>query len=303
MVVVDRPIGRGTTYTVTSRQVPTTYSQLRTLGTLQVPESILEQYAEPPVTTARTAALARELTADLDSNLDKIEAISDWMDANTAYSLDAPLSPRGVDVVDHFLFQTRLGWCEQIASSLVVMARVAGVPARLATGFVPGTFDDVSGRFIVREREAHAWAEVWFPDVGWVPFDPTATVPLAGDSSAAAATAGSGRSQVIGFLLLVVALALVALRPLLHRIRHLVRMLGDRRDRRRLLAERWDVREEASIEAAGEGLGRPRRPAETLSGYTSDLVGMGAPAELGQRAERVELFRYGRPAPARDPTR
>ena len=60
------------------------------------------------------------------------------------YSLDAPLAPQGVDVVDDFLFHSKVGWCEQIASSLVVMARSVGIPARLATGFVSDSRDSRS---------------------------------------------------------------------------------------------------------------------------------------------------------------
>ena len=110
-----------------------------------------------------------------------MRAIESWLGANTKYSLNAPLSPSNVDVVDDFLFRSRVGWCEQIASSLVVLARSAGIPARLVTGFVPGSRDALTGRFVVRERDAHAWAEIYFPGIGWQGFDPTASVPLAGD--------------------------------------------------------------------------------------------------------------------------
>ena len=103
------------------------------------------------------------------------------MGANTSYSLDAPLSPSGVDVVDHFLLTSKQGWCEQIASSLVVMLRLNGVPARLASGFVTGEFDLDLSPVPGSRRDAHAWTEVWFEGLGWVPFDPTADVPLSGD--------------------------------------------------------------------------------------------------------------------------
>jgi hypothetical protein len=88
----------------------------------------------------------------------------------------------GADAVDDFLFQSRLGFCEQIASALTIMLRSQGVPARLATGYVPGERDRVSGVWNVRSSDAHAWVEVWFPLTGWQPFDPTAEVPLAADA-------------------------------------------------------------------------------------------------------------------------
>ncbi len=99
------------------------------------------------------------------------------------------------------------GWCEQIASSLVVLARSAGIPARLATGFVPGDRDALTGRFVVREREAHAWAEIFFPGIGWQGFDPTAAVPLAGDAKAGGSVLSSLRRHAAP--LAVVAILLV----------------------------------------------------------------------------------------------
>ena len=86
------------------------------------------------------------MTAGATTTFDKVRAIEDWMGAHTEYSLNAPLSPPNVDVVDDFLFRSRIGWCEQIASSLVVLARSVGIPARLVTGFVPGTQDALTGR-------------------------------------------------------------------------------------------------------------------------------------------------------------
>ena len=126
-------------------------------------------------------------------------AIEDWMGAHTEYSLNAPLSPPGVDVVDDFLFRSKLGWCEQIASSLVVLARSVGIPARLATGFAPGERDALTGRFVVRERDAHAWAEIYFAGIGWQGFDPTASVPLAGDKPASGSWMQRVRDHALAF--------------------------------------------------------------------------------------------------------
>ena len=70
------------------------------------------------------------------------------------------------------------GFCMEIASSLTVMLRSIGVPARLVTGFAPGEESLLGGEFTVRGKDAHAWVEVWFPGVGWQGFDPTASVPL-----------------------------------------------------------------------------------------------------------------------------
>jgi Transglutaminase-like superfamily/Domain of unknown function (DUF4129) len=100
------------------------------------------------------------------------------------YDLDVPRDPPGVDAVDHFLFETRRGFCEQIASSMAVLLRTLGIPTRLVTGYGPGTRNPLTGYLEVRQSDAHAWVEVWYPLVGWVPYDPTFGVPsLADDRS------------------------------------------------------------------------------------------------------------------------
>ena len=293
LVSPERPLSRGTTYTVTSRQLPVTPELLRSTDGETIPSSILDEYAAEPVATARTVELVRQITDGVEGNVDKVRALERWMDDNTEYSLDAPLSPEGVDVVDHFLFDTRLGWCEQIASSLVVMARIAGVPARLVTGFAPGEWDAVGGRFVVRERDAHAWAEVWFPEAGWVTFDPTAQVPLAGTDEATPGAAAVDWREVVGALLLVVGVVSLAAGP----VRRVVERRGDRirarRRHRRLVREHWDVAEEARIEAAGRAAGRVREPQETVATYAGVVAELTGDAELAARGRSVDEHRYG----------
>ncbi len=287
-----RPLSRGTTYTVTSRQLPLTPELLRAGDARAIPDSILEDYARPPVATERTVELAREITDGVEGNFEKVRAIERWMDDNTEYSLDAPLSPEGVDVVDHFLFDSRLGWCEQIASSLVVMARIAGVPARLVTGFAPGEWDAVGGRFVVRERDAHAWAEVWFPEAGWVTFDPTAQVPLAGTEEATPGAAAVDWREVVGALLLVVGVVSLAAGPVRRFVERRGERIRARRRHRRLVRERWDVAEEARIEAVGRAAGRAREPQETVAAYAGAVAELTGDAELAERGRAVDEHRY-----------
>jgi transglutaminase-like putative cysteine protease len=78
--------------------------------------------------------------------------------------------------VDHFLFETRRGFCEHFAGSFVFLMRAAGIPARVVTGYQGGETNDLGGYFIVRQSDAHAWAEVWLQGQGWVRVDPTAAV-------------------------------------------------------------------------------------------------------------------------------
>lgn len=91
-----------------------------------------------------------------------------------AYSLEPPAL--GLDTVDEFLFQTQVGYCEHFSSSFVLLMRAAGVPARVVTGYAGGYHNPVGNYWVVRNSDAHAWAEVWLQGQGWVRIDPTAAV-------------------------------------------------------------------------------------------------------------------------------
>ncbi len=287
-------LGKGASYTVQSRQVPVTSAQLKLIDG-PVPNGITQRYASPPTTTSRVRTLASQIVTDAgaDTSFAKVNALEKWMGENLKYSLDAPLAPQGVDVVDDFLFQSKLGWCEQIASSLVVMLREVGVPTRLATGFAPGERDGTSGRFIVRERDAHAWAEVWFPEVGWVAFDPTASVPLSGDAAAP-------RELPVGFaglavVLLFIGTVAVLAAPLARKLHASRTRRSERRALARLAAERWDVRAEQDLEARGIEVGRPRAPSESVAGYGRELAAITGDDELARVGAAVDDHRYGPP--------
>ena len=90
------------------------------------------------------------------------------------YTLLPPALPE--DSVDQFLFETHAGFCEHFAASFVVLMRAAGVPARVVTGYQGGEINDLSDYLVIRQRDAHAWAEVYLPHAGWVRVDPTAVV-------------------------------------------------------------------------------------------------------------------------------
>lgn len=91
------------------------------------------------------------------------------------YTLQPPRLD-GPDPVSAFLFDTRAGFCEHYATAFVVLMRLAGLPARVVVGYQGGEINPVGGHLVVRQSDAHAWAEVWLPDVGWQRFDPTAAV-------------------------------------------------------------------------------------------------------------------------------
>lgn len=173
----------GIVYSVVSAIDTTPIEVLRTRTGL-TPDEVTARYTQLPSDLPdRVHDLAAELTAGLDTNVARAEAIEAWIGANTAYTLDAPPPPGRGDVVDHFLFSSRRGWCEPIASSMTVLLRSAGVPARFATGFQPGDRNPVTGVYDVAMSDAHAWVEVWVPHHGWIAFDPTGAVPQAVDGS------------------------------------------------------------------------------------------------------------------------
>ncbi len=256
--------GHGAVYSVTSRSALPTEALLRAADRGPLPARVRRQYAQPPVTSDRVRSLARRIASSAPTTYDKILAFEAWMGSHVRYSLHAPLSPEGVDVVDDFLFRSRLGWCEQIASSLVVMARADGIPARLATGFVPGARDSLTGQFVVRERDAHAWAEVYFPGVGWQPFDPTASVPLAGEAGVSRSWIGTARQHawLLGSLAVVLLVVLLAFPQLAAWARR-------RLDRRHAS---WAARELLRLERFGRRAGRAREPAETPREYAAALA-------------------------------
>ncbi len=127
----------------------------------------------PDTITERTRALAGELTADLTTPYAKATALEAYL-RGYAYDLEIDTPPDEVDVVDYFLFDLQRGYCDYYATAFVVLARLNGLPTRFATGYVPGGWNPEAGEWVITEAEAHSWPEVYFPALGWIPFEPTA---------------------------------------------------------------------------------------------------------------------------------
>jgi transglutaminase-like putative cysteine protease len=285
---VINPLGRGATYTVQSRAVPATPASLAASHLQPIPRRITQRYASPPTATARVRTLAATITTGVATDYDKVLAIESWLGHHTSYSINAPLAPVGHDVVDDFLFRSKVGWCEQIASSLVVLARLAGVPARLATGFVPGKWDPILRDYQVRQLDAHAWAEVWFPTIGWVPFDPTANVPLAGG----AATSPGTSWWTTSWILLALAIGVASLGMILRGSGTLARRVrAIARRRRRPVG--WVSMAEARLERWGASCGQPRRPDETVAAYGARLGRWSGEDRLGTVGAVLDEASYG----------
>lgn len=123
----------------------------------------------------RALALARTLRAEAGTDADYAARVMRFFaEGGFEYTLTPP--QQITDSVDDLLFNARLGFCGHFASAYVTLMRAAGVPARVVTGYLGGTLNSVSGYYLVRQSDAHAWAEVWLDGQGWVRFDPTAMV-------------------------------------------------------------------------------------------------------------------------------
>jgi len=163
-------------YTAGARMPSVSVEQLRSAGAVY-PPAILHYPDLPDDLPLRVRNLALDLTVNQSTPYDKAAILEAYLRQFT-YSLDVPGPPANRDAVDYFLFDLKQGFCDYSASAMVVMARAVGLPARLVVGYSSGVYDEVEEQFIVRANNAHAWAEIYFPNIGWVVFEPTPTQPL-----------------------------------------------------------------------------------------------------------------------------
>jgi len=176
------------TYTATGSYSVATDADLRAAGT-NYPDWIapytqldfwgnqgsvtLTEY-RPVEVEAQIRNLALQVTKGAKNPYDAAAAIENYLRSSAfKYTLTPPRTPPGQDPLAFFLFQSKQGYCEYFASAMGDMLRSLGIPVRLVNGYGPGTFDAKRGSFVVRESDAHTWVEVYFPQYGWVPFEPT----------------------------------------------------------------------------------------------------------------------------------
>lgn len=150
----------------------------RTAETFSYPDLVRKRFLQLPDVSPRVGALAREVAGAGRAPYDIARAVEQHLRQNYQYSLDVGASVSASPVED-FLFTRKTGYCEHYATAMVVMLRTLGIPARLVTGFLPGVWNDFGNYYSVRQQDAHAWVEVYFPRSGWVTFDPTPSVPAA----------------------------------------------------------------------------------------------------------------------------
>ncbi|MCJ7659366.1 MAG: transglutaminase-like domain-containing protein [Anaerolineales bacterium] len=160
------------TYQVTSLVNQTSETQLLS-SSQEYPDWVLERYLNlPKELPNRVIQLALDLTEEQPTAYAQAIAIEAYL-RSYPYTLDIPFPPKGQDVTDYFLFDLQKGYCDYYATSMVVLARAAGLPSRLVVGYGSGLFDYERNRYIVTEADAHSWVEIYFPEFGWIEFEPT----------------------------------------------------------------------------------------------------------------------------------
>ncbi len=173
----DPVLNAGEVYRVSATLSNASVTQLDVAGT-DYPQWVKDRYLQLPDTiTARTRRLAEQITNGLDNPYDKAVAVTNYLRNNIHYSQTIPDPPPNQEIIDWFLFDLRQGFCNYYATAEVVLLRAVGVPARWSVGYAEGQAMQ-DGSFIVRQRDAHAWPEVYFPGYGWVEFEPTASQPI-----------------------------------------------------------------------------------------------------------------------------
>jgi transglutaminase-like putative cysteine protease len=308
----------------TDPQRPGVFSTARTVG---APRPGVPPAAVPAVQRRILASpyggmyrLARRLASGRRSSYDVAVAMANYLLANYNYG-EHP--PRRRFPLEGFLFTDGVGYCQQFSGAMALMLRMDGIPARVAAGFLPGSYDDTTHRFVVRAVDAHSWVEVYFAGIGWVPFNPTPSrgtvqdvrfpsartvnpaaaiaAPLGGPHARGTdlATAGLGRrSSGSGSLPLsgLIALALVAL---LASLSILVRWLSGRLRLVRSLAGDGELATRELVRALGR-LGYAL-PATVTLAQVEAMVRLHGGADAARYVRRLRDQRYG-PGSVSSPT-
>lgn len=162
-------------YVVYSRLAEPSPRELEGQGT-RIDARLAELYLQLPPLSPAVAALASSWTQGQSSPAQKIRALTERLQKDFRYTLDP--QNEGSSPLEDFLFRTRAGHCEYFATALVVLARTQGIPARLVNGFLGGDYNALGDYYLVRQSDAHSWAEVWFERSGWVRFDPTPSIAV-----------------------------------------------------------------------------------------------------------------------------
>ncbi|HTQ09456.1 MAG TPA: transglutaminase domain-containing protein, partial [Fimbriimonadaceae bacterium] len=242
---------------------------------------LIPEYMQTAAIPEEVVAYAKEVSKGAHSDYAKATAILQAIEQNEKYNLNAAATPLGKDPVSYFLFESHEGYCDLFASSMTLMARAVGLPARYVTGYYP--FDrtqDSEGRYVVKQDEAHAWCEIFFRKGGWVVFDATeGAAEVAGGERGTAndrpfwqagwfivtvVFAAAGLAGYVGYL------GLGALQRLRRTWGNPERLMVKAQARLRTQLRRQYLAFEHEVRRS---LGRPRRAGETILEYTGAAEG------------------------------
>jgi len=158
-------------YEADSDIAATAPADLRTAGR-NYPPLLAGAYLRLPELDPRIPRLAAQITSSASNDFDKAATIENYLRTRFGYTLQLPATAVK-DPIANFLFERKQGHCEYFASAMAVMLRALGIPSRVVNGFRSDEFNDLTGNYIVRAKDAHSWVEAYFPGYGWQTFDPT----------------------------------------------------------------------------------------------------------------------------------
>jgi transglutaminase-like putative cysteine protease len=291
------------TYRVSS-VMPNSTASLVTTTAVAAPASNAEALRLPDELPDRVLDLSQQLTEGAATRQQAVESVVSYLRQHEKYKLDSPVPAEGEDAVDDFLFRDHTGFCEQFASAAAVLLRASDVPTRIVTGYASGEVQS-DGSWLIRGKEAHAWIEVEYPGVGWLPVDPTAGVALAPSSSGHSALA-----LVVGVIVIVVLAVLVTVAVTFFRRRQRRRSNPIQAGLADLDAALGDARRRPTESLRDLAARVPLQPGEVNALATAERAFYGASAlpeaevtatatALHQTARRI---RHDRLVPGRRPT-
>lgn len=181
-IVLPQGVYSGESYTIKILK-PHPPEQLINLGIDNIKENIdnLDLYLQLPEDriTKDTVDLVKKIVKDANTELEKALAIEEHLRTNYKYNLDVKRVPKNREFVDHFLFETKEGYCTYYATAMAIMLRLEGIPSRYVEGYLA---QEQIGKntYIVRHKNAHAWVEAFIEPIGWMTFEPTPAYPVVG---------------------------------------------------------------------------------------------------------------------------
>lgn len=178
LLQADKAIYAGESFQVQAVQSNPTITDLKSAGK-NYPDWVIEHYLQRPTNLSnRIRELAAQLTEDQNNPYDKAIAITNYLRREITYTNEVAGPPPGGNLLEWFLLDYKQGYCNYYATAEVILLREAGIPARMVVGFAQGEkMPGEEDTYIVRQKDAHAWPEAYFPGIGWVEFEPTTSQP------------------------------------------------------------------------------------------------------------------------------